>query len=213
MKPYYEQDGIVIYHGDCRDVLPTLEPVDLVFTDPPYPNEYDYVWDYLADLAPSVMNGGAHLLTYLGHYQLPRVIAALSRNLRYHWLCIVRNNGAMPRMWGFQTECAFKPVLWFTKGKPKWHVKRTLCDDLTIEPGKWEGSRLHKWGQGVVQTPILYLSPPSGVVLDPFSGSGTTLFAAKMLGRRAIGIEIEERYCEIAAKRLAQQVLPFSEAS
>lgn len=210
MRPYFERDDVTIYHGDCREILPGLSAVDLVFTDPPYPNEYDYVWDYLGDLAPSTMKDGAHLLTYLGHYQMPRVMNALSRHLRYHWLCIVRNNGAMARMFGRQVECAFKPVLWFTKGAPVWpNRNKCICDELTIEPGKWEGARLHKWGQGVVQTPILYLTPSGGTVLDPFMGSGTTLLAAKMVGRRAIGIEIDERHCETAARRLSQQVMVF----
>lgn len=84
---------------------------------------------------------------------------------------------------------------------------RCLGDELTTEPGVWEGARLHKWGQGLVRTPILYATEPGGLVLDPFMGSGTTLRAAKDLGRRAIGIETEERYCEIAAKRMAQLVL------
>ncbi len=74
----------------------------------------------------------------------------------------------------------------------------------------------HGYAQHPTQKPIAvvsplieYSSPPGGTILDPFMGSGTTLRAAKDLGRRAIGIEIEEKYCEIAVQRLAQQVLPI----
>lgn len=92
-----------------------------------------------------------------------------------------------------------------------WWPEHNKCisDALTVEPGKWEGATLHKWGQGQVRTPILYATDEQHVVLDPFVGSGTILESAKNLNRRAIGIEIEPKYCEIAVKRLRQEVLAF----
>jgi site-specific DNA-methyltransferase (adenine-specific) len=62
---------------------------------------------------------------------------------------------------------------------------------------------------GLIRRIVESILPPGGVCIDPFMGSGTTLRAAKDLGRKAIGIEIEERYCEIAAKRMSQEVLPL----
>ena len=210
MTPYYEHAGITIYHGDCRAVLPSLDAasIDLVLTDPPYAREYVYAWDAL-NLTARTLRPGHSLFTYCGHYQVPDVISVLSRTFRWHWLCMVANNGSRPRMWGYHVEACFKPVLWFTNGSPMHWPEHNKCisDELNTEPGKWEGARLHKWGQGMVRTPIYYAIPVSGVVLDPFMGSGTTLRAAKDLGRKAIGIEIEERYCEIAAKRLSQEVM------
>lgn len=201
MKPYYDQDGITIYHGDCREVLPTIQAgsVDLVLTDPPYPKVF---------CVPPVMRESASLLTYLGHYQLPRVVLALQRHLRYHWLCIQPNaSGINPIMHGFGVKVNFKPVLWFVKGK---HPRRNILDDNLGRLSRDWSKRLHGWAQPIAPQPILKLSDDGGVLLDPFMGSGTTLRAAKDLGRRAIGIEIEERYCEIAANRLSQSVFDFS---
>jgi len=212
VTPYYEQDGITIYHGDCREVLPGLADasVDMVFTDPPYPKAFAHCWDALTLAAPVLKPGGS-LFTFCGHYQVPHVIATLSKVYRWHWLCTVPNDGARPRMWGFHVEACFKPVLWFTNGWPMTWPAHNKCisDELSVEPGAWAGAVLHKWGQGQVRTPLIYGLDPGGIVLDPFCGSGTTLRTAKDMGNRAIGIEIEERYCEIAAKRLAQQVLPL----
>ena len=210
MKPYYQDDAVTIYLGDCREVLPTLGPVDLVLTDPPYPREFDHVWDILADIVPLAMKDGASLLTFLGHYQLPRVVAALDRHLTYRWLCIVENTGSQPIMHGWNIKVCFKPLLWYTKGSPPPYG--LVRDNFSIKRGTFaEAKRLHGWGQAIIQEPILLLSEPAATILDPFMGSGTTLRAAKDLGRKAIGIEIEERYCEIAAKRMAQAVLPLEQ--
>ena len=112
MKPYYEHAGITIYHGDCREILPSLPSVQLVFTDPPYAMEFDHVWDYL-NLC-QLLDGGS-LLTYCGHYQLPRVINAI-QSFRFHWLCIQPNaDGINPIMHGFAVKINFKPVIWFAK--------------------------------------------------------------------------------------------------
>lgn len=210
---FYEEPGIQLFCGDCREVLQLLEPesIDLVLTDPPYSKEFSGLWNALTLAAP-LMKPGRSLFTYCGHYQIPMVLAALLPTFRWHWLCIVPNSGARPRMWSFHVEVCFKPVLWFTNGWPMWWPEHnhSIADELTVEPGSWEGATLHKWGQGRVSTPILYATDAGGLVLDPFVGSGTTLEVAKQLGRRAIGIEIEAKYCEIAVKRLRQEILPLS---
>lgn len=210
MTPYYDEDGITIYLGDCRDVMPELEAesADLILTDPPYAEEFNYLWDYLAEGAPRLMKEGKSLLAYCGHKQLPAVFAALSGPLRYHWLCIQRSDGNFtPIMFGPGVKVNFKPVVWFTKGRREDRTE--IMDDDLSRLGKDWAKRLHDWAQPINPLPIIKLSAPGDLILDPFMGSGTTLRAAKDLGRRAIGIEVEERYCEIAVQRLAQGVLAF----
>jgi DNA modification methylase len=209
MKPYYESGGITIYHGDCREVLPTLGPVDLVFTDPPYgigmdgSNEsiqhgwqvrkgYEWRgWDkstpddellrLVFDAAPALVCFGAN---YFNH-MLP----------------------AGKKGW----------VVW---DKAQRGLTMSDCEivftSLSVPTRIITCHRTHLWNEGpehptqkplrLVKT-LLEMFPNEETVLDPFMGSGTTLRAAKDLGRKAIGIEIEERYCEIAVKRLAQEVL------
>jgi site-specific DNA-methyltransferase (adenine-specific) len=207
VTPYYEQDGITIYHADCREVLPILpaRSVDLVLTDPPYPAEFDAVWDWLSALAPPVMREGSSLITLCGHYQLPRVIDALRRTLIYHWLCMLPNTaGTNPIMHGYGVKVNFKPAPWFVKGK---HKPKSILDDQLDRTSKAMHKKLHRWGQPISYGPVLKLMARDELLLDPFMGSGTNLRAAKDLGRRAIGIEVEERYCEVAATRLSQGVL------
>lgn len=211
MKPYFTEGGVEIYHGDCAEVMSAMDPetIDLVLTDPPYPMEFDPVWDALADGAPRVMKPGAFLVTLLGHYQLPRVISALSRHLRYHWCGMMPNNN-QPIMHGFRVKVCSKPVLFFSKGKGV--PRRVFYDNfiLRTHTSSWRQSQaLHKWGQAeaAMYEPIDAFTEIGGILLDPFVGGGTTLVAARDMGRRAIGIDIEERNCEVSANRLRQRVL------
>ena len=213
MKPYYEDDSCVIYHGDCREFIGGAPFADLIFTDPPYPREYDAVWDILRDLAVDALPEGKSLVTQLGHYQLPRVLDALNvPPLTYRWACMTENSGNQPIMHGSGVKVCWKPILWFTHGKAE---KRPIMrDNFAIRRGSFAAARkVHGWGQAIMLEPLTVLTDEGGTILDPFMGSGTTLRAAKDLGRKAIGIEIEERYCEIAAKRLAQEVLDLGAAA
>jgi len=102
--------------------------------------------------------------------------------------------------------CGYKPILVFSNGKPSFPDSGYFKDTLR---GSGRSKSSHPWEQSASELhPIIeHYSSDAGTILDPFMGSGTTLRAAKDLGRKAIGIEIEERYCEIAVKRLKQEVL------
>lgn len=242
MRPYYEQDGITIYHGDCRDVLPSLGPVDLVLADPPY-GETSLAWDvpvegwlHLLD-SPQLWCFGSlrmFLAQPLPGWRMVQDIVWEKHNgssfhadrfKRVHELLVhfVRAGTAWADLY-------HQPV--YTADATAWTLRRKQRPPHTghIEAGAYTsedgGPRLmrsvqyvrscHGYAEhptqkpvGIVSPVVEYSCPPSGIVLDPFMGSGTMLLAAKSLGRRAVGVEIEERYCEIAAERLSQGVLDF----
>ena len=203
MKPFYEHGGIQIFLGDCREILPTLQKVDLVLTDPPYGLAdrwtggtwganpiYDEAkrWDReiptdavlsLQKHAPAIIVWGGNL------YPLPTSRCWLS------W----RKSSQMATMADFE-------LAWtnFDRPSKEWTADRNQ-----------DGKRQHPTQKPVeLMTWCLSFAPDAQTILDPFMGSGTTLVAAKLLGRRAIGIEICEKYAEIAALRLSQEVLPIT---
>lgn len=208
LRPYYEEDGIVIYHGDCREILPTLPKVDAIVTDPPYGLDFSYAsyndsrlnwFDLMNDVVPMMRSlapfvvmpsCGIDRLGWWYQHWPPDWIIAWFKGSPGHQSPIGFNDWEAHLVWGkphkrevhdhFQTPCGFDDP-------------RHPCPK-PIEYANWLVKRA---------------APEYGLVLDPFMGSGTTLRAAKDLGRRAIGIEIEEKYCEIAAKRLSQSVLPL----
>ena len=192
--PYYEKDGIALYHGDCREILPQFPPdiFDLVLTDPPYLVSYSGRWGSAwnpieGDSDPS--------------WVIP-VYSELFRTLKQDSLCLTFYG--WPHAETFLSSwrlVGFRPISVFVLVKRRIGLGTHQAFPFTPI----------KKPLGAVAQLLTAFSKDCSVVLDPFSGSGTTLLAAKACGRKAVGIEIEERFCEITAMRLSQEVLQFSE--
>jgi site-specific DNA-methyltransferase (adenine-specific) len=231
MKPYYERDGITIYHGDCREILPTLGPVDHVITDPPYEAEAH------TDGRRGRPKGGgptsvSRPLDFDGMSGELRAFAGgeMTR-LSNGWLLVfcqveaamLWRDALCPARY-FRTQIWRKPdgAPQFTGDRPGMGYESIVTCWNSHTRSRWNGGGRHgvyihntaKCTEHMTEKPLPLMTElvslftdPGETILDPFMGSGTTLRAAKDLGRRAIGIELEEKWCEVAAKRLSQEVL------
>ena len=208
MKPYYDSGGITIYHGDCRDVIESLpeESIDAIATDPPYPSEFIPMYREWWASCDGVLRNGGVCFAMVGQYRLPEVIDSFPPSWKYLWTgCFAQPQMAVS-IWPRGISSAWKPLLIYGKNFEKF--KPWKYDVIGNAQDYKAAKHFHEWGQESYQFRLMLSRfDVTGVVLDPFMGSGTTLRAAKDLGLKAIGIEIEERYCDIAVKRLAQEVL------
>lgn len=214
MKPYYEEKGITIYNADCREVLPCLPKVDLLLTDPAYGIDADrdrncqkngwrdfgaIGWDKertSPDVLTLALNAASNAIVWGGNYF----------------------TDALPPSMGWLTWDKGQKDFSLADMELAWTSYWAASRRLLLPRGAVNGERQHP-----TQKPLaLFIwciewadrrGKQIASILDPFMGSGTTLRAAKDLGRKAIGIEIEERYCEIAANRLRQEVFSFEAAS
>lgn len=230
MKPYYDHAGITIYHGDCRGVLPRVS-ANVLVTDPPYgvgltTKTSDYrgssAFDDGESLRASVLyEDSPECISALIADAIPLALGRTERGLVFCgpamlWRypepravgCVYVPNGAGRCAWGFQ---CFQPILFYGKDPFLADGKGGRANSFRTEQPNLEKidhpcPKPLAWMTWAINR----ASRVGETVLDPFMGSGTTLRAAKDLGRRCIGIEIEERYCEIAAKRLSQEVMDFS---
>ena len=211
MTPYYEQDGIVIYHGDCQEILPALTGVDVLVTDPPYGIAYFSARKRRDNYARGILGDMDAVLRdwLVGEWDgLPALLFGswrISRPAGTRAVLIWDKGGALG-MGDLSLPWKLDHEEIYVIGHG-WRGSRDTGSVLRVPPEQSLG-RDHPHQKPLrLMKMLLEKCLPSWVVLDPFMGSGSTLVAAKQLGRRAIGIEIEERYCEIAAKRLAQGVL------
>ena len=220
MAPYFERNGIVIYHGDCREILPTLV-FDVIVTDPPYGIGWSRGMNAARNSKPhnGIVNDTDTSMRDAVLSAYPYVPAVVFGSFYAPFPASLRqvivwqkppDAGVVGSTTGYRRDA--EPI--FLVGL--WPMT-TVRWSSVIQSG---GSIAHVTREtGHPHTkPINLLRRliercPPGVICDPFMGSGTTLRAAMNQGRRAIGIEIEERYCEIAANRLSQQVLPLGEVA
>jgi len=209
MKPYYEEDGIVIYHGDCRKILPGLPAADLVLTDPPYGIGLTRTYGPKHNQKPNIVGDDerfdpAHLIAY----EQTTIIWGgnnFANSLPVGgWLCWdKRCNEAADRMHGSPFELAW------SSDQSKFKMYRIMHGGI-VNADSWGCGRYHPTQKPISLMAAIIKDFKCNSVRDPYMGSGTTLIAAKRLRLPAIGIEIDERYCEIAAKRLSQGVLELT---
>jgi DNA modification methylase len=236
--PYYQDEWVTIWHGDTLDVLARGGACHAVVTDPPYasgtrheaaksssgamlragrfadrPIELDqmtstgFLWlmrQVGMAVRPMLPDGGS-LLSFIDWRQWPNLVGALETcNYRVQGM-VVWDKGSIGMGNGFRGQ--HELVCHASKGVPTVYDKGcgNVLTHKRVEPVDHPSPKPEQLMQRLIEV----VTPEGGTVLDPFMGSGTTLRAAKNIGRHAIGIEIDERYCEIAAKRLAQEVLPL----
>jgi site-specific DNA-methyltransferase (adenine-specific) len=221
MRPYYSDDLVTIYHGDCREWMPEA---DVIVTDPPYGigwnvgdhrgsvravrgHSYEAIVgdDVPFDPAFLVACGLPMALFGANHYasRLPDAAG---------WLVWDKRVGMGSTD---QSDCE---LVWTNvSGRARmiryqFNGGGSLGKENGIPAGRGKPVSIHPSQKPVAVMRQIIQWMPEGTILDPYAGSGSTLVAAKSLGRKSIGIEIEERYCEIAATRCSQEVLGLESA-
>ena len=238
-EPYYTDDAVTLYHGDCLDVLPELSGIGAVVTDPPYSSGGMYRGDRAQTTVSKYVNSdtAAYRPEFAGDNRDQRSFLAWS----FMWLNAARH-ASLPGA----VLCSFidwrqLPTLtdavqaggWTWRNLATWHKP-----GVRMQRGRFSASaeyvvyasngpviegaespqnvlahRIDQDREHIAQKPVVVMEwvlgvvPAGAVVLDPFAGSGSTIRAAMNLGLPSIGIESDERYCEIIARRLSQGVL------
>jgi len=217
-EPYYQDDSVTLFHGDCLEITEWLE-ADVLVTDPPYGMAHLSGWDSplrrIAGDGDATARDAALALwgdkpaAVFGTWKEPRPARVR------HLVVWDKSEGTgcgmgdLDAAWGNSHEEVYFLGEWRREARPRHPSVIRTKDGLR----SLSGITGHPTPKPVGLMSAILARSPLGVIADPFAGSGSTLVAAKALGRKAIGVELEERYCEIAAKRLAQDVLDFGSAS
>jgi hypothetical protein len=238
MRPYYQEKGIDLYLGDCREILPQLESLETVITDPVWPDAnvkldgHGRAWELFADMCSVLPSDTERLIIQLGCDSDPRFLMGVPKDrwsfLRVCWLDYARPSYKGRLLYTGDVAYAFGIPPAYIKGRQVMSgmCRSTKSDKLFLRRS-WKGSnhkskmftrddehRLpHPTPRRLQHVQWLVHQFSDNAVCDPFMGSGTTAVAAKYLNRKFIGIEIKEEYITLAIKRLSQQVFDFTEGN
>ena len=233
-SPYYADDLVTLYHGDCREVMSSIpERCDVLMSDPPYASAaatattgwakqkwggnwgdmslMTFMTEATLDAAP--LTDGHEVFWFTDHLGYAVVIPVMFR--RYPLVqSIVWDRDMLGMGTCFRKQTEF--IVYTRNREAAEFESKTARDLIRMRPDY--SIREHPAQKPVALMADLLKPSPGKCVLDPYAGSGSTLLAARQLGRKSVGIEIEERYCEIAAKRIQRQaaedesMLPFDAA-
>jgi site-specific DNA-methyltransferase (adenine-specific) len=228
MNPYYADDMVTLYHGDCREITEWLA-ADVLVTDPPYGIAWDRKKTPGAKNSwhnPGIANDGDtsardRALQAWGAERPAIVFGSLKHPcVDSRMVLIFRKPSATASgLFGafLPWRKDWEPIYVLGRNWPKQpSIRSSVVATRALSAGGYRGyasQYRHPHTKPLDVMEQLVDACPPGVIADPFAGSGSTLVAARNLGRRAIGVEIEERYCEIAARRLAQQPLVIGGAA
>ena len=260
MKPYYQDEAVTIYHGDCREILPSIRDIDLVVTSPPFNANMEYeqgLWATLGEYRDwliqcflefwPICNQGAWVTCELQdlHVSPEHSHALFGQKEQFNMATSAYLTVAMDKAgWYFKGETIWDRGRWMNNmagkmacapGSPALLVQhsrvlffrkpggRSGVYQYPEQSKEWKATwcrtiwpHIHParnprhpavMPENMAAGLIMGWSLPNSIILDPFLGIGTTAYCAKKLGRRCIGIEIEEKFCEIAANRCRQMVM------
>jgi len=229
LKPYFETELGKLYHGDCLEIMPHLEPVDLVLTDPPY-GVTAAEWDNRININNIIQDNDLVIVTAIPPFSSVLIYENLSK-YKYSWIWAKNRATGFP-LSKFRPLRNYEEILVFSYNTPPYSPQKTKghvptnsakgCSQGTIYHGEnirnYNGGSTERYplqiqffkcerGYHETQKPVALMkymiqTYNAKSICDPFLGSGTTAVACERLNRRWIGIEIEEKYCEIAAKRI-----------
>jgi site-specific DNA-methyltransferase (adenine-specific) len=212
VKPFYSDSAVTLYLGDCREIVPQLQPVSIVVTDPPYNAGKKYgtstndrrewpewcAWfdEVLSVCLPQSADG---------------VLSFLSQTAYRQYVRLGKHDMAWSAIWVkplSMAVCAapfmphWEPIAYWGNKRRKNGDGEGWGSDVIIANVEFGKERWNHPTPKPLDAMLALLSKMDGTILEPFAGSGTTLAAAKYLGKRAVGVEVEEQYCEIIARRL-----------